>query len=108
MPRHSGQALLEVLVASTWILIVVTGAGWILRIAWEKGRCAALVFESTHGALSGEPRVGAGLLGVGGRDFQFAVSESESSVIGEGRCGDRKPAPERVGFRKLETLREWP
>jgi hypothetical protein len=108
MQRHSGQALIEVLISASWILILFTGAGWVLQVAWEKGRCAALVFESTHGILSGEPRLGASLPGAGARGFQFSISESDSAVMGEGRCGDRMPSPERVGFRKLESLREWP
>jgi len=107
MERPSGQALVEVLVSATCILILFSGAGWVLRLAWEKGRCAALVFESTHGSLSGKPGDGGLLHSSGAREFQFSVSESDTSVIGEGRCGDRMTAVERVGFRKLESLQEW-
>ena len=99
MVRQSGQAILEVLVSSTLVLILFAGAGWVLRAAWEKGKCAVIVFEATRGALSRENRPLA---------LELSISESDEAVVGEGRCGDRRPAIERVGFRKLEHLRDWP
>lgn len=99
MVRQSGQATLEVLVSSTLVLVVFAGAGWVLRAAWERGKCAALVFEATRGALSREHRPLA---------VELSISESDEALVGEARCGARRPAIERVGFRKLEKLREWP
>jgi hypothetical protein len=99
MVRQSGQAIVEVLISSTLVLILFAGAGWVLRAAWDKGRCAALVFEVTRGALAREHRR---------TSMEIAISESDIAMVGEGRCGDRRPAIERVGFRKLEHLREWP
>jgi hypothetical protein len=88
---ESGQATLEFSVSATLIALVLTGAGWILKVNWERAQCAYLVFETTHARVMGriEPRQS---------QVQVLITESPSSIQGEGKCGDHT---ERVVMQKL-------
>ena len=106
-PNRSGQALLELLVSGGFVLILLAGAGWILQGAWERGRCAHLVFETTRGRLSGIPGLPFPISLKTPHGPSVRIEDSRISVIGEGQCGWFVKTTARVGFRKLETMKEW-
>ena len=94
--KTSGQALMELLVSSSLLLAVISGAGWVFHCAWERGKCAYMVFEATRSVLAdGGPSRGIALQ---------SWRDSDGEVVGRGRCGRQV---EQVGFRKLEGLQEW-
>ena len=89
--NSQGQALVELLLSSTLVMLCIAGSGWLFKLEWDRARCAYVVFEKTHakvvGASDPEPRV------------FVALEESEAGVSGSARCGQ---AREEVSLPHLE------
>ncbi|MEN9723916.1 MAG: hypothetical protein RJB38_1902 [Pseudomonadota bacterium] len=93
-----GQVTLEIAISSVALLIILTGAGWILKVTWKKAECTRAVFESSRQALSSHsPMLQAA--------SSATIQETPELVVSAQWCGGQL---ERVGFRKLERIPEWP
>ncbi len=91
--RQSGQTILEFMLTSGLLIFAVSGAGWLMKLHWERSKCVYIVFEKTHARLNGVERptvVGP----------PVSLTETPSEVIGEAACGPGG-APERVHLPKL-------
>ena len=90
---QKGQTLLEFTVSAAMLALVISGSGWLLRVEWERSRCAFLVFEKTHARLTGTnpPRT----------QVRIIIREKPDSVEGEGKCGN---SIEHVEFDRLEKM----
>lgn len=118
-PRIIGQASLEFAISATVIAVLLSGAGWVLKAEWDRGRCAYLTFERTHSVLTDtEESPASGLIpmalrgprGTGGltrfphvKQAPAAVSVSDNgpAISGIGQCGT---AIEGLSLLKLESL----
>ena len=104
MRGPDGQVLLELTATASLLLVLVAGAGWVLKASWDRGRCAYIVFESTRRELSEPGRSRSSMLLLQRSPVSLEWHETADELRGRGRCGNQE---EQVGFRKLESLREW-
>lgn len=97
--NDSGQAWIEFMLSLTGLIITITATSWLLKIQWDRGRCAYLVFEHTHRHLLvglSQKQGGPSILGsIGSIQFQ----DSPDQITGQGLCGESK---ESVTLPRLE------
>ena len=86
-----GQTLVEFCVSAAMLALVLLAAAGLLRTEWDRGRCAHLVFESTHARLTQKA----------GPASQIPVTlrDTPRGVHGEARCGQ---ARESVDLSRLD------
>jgi len=94
--RILGQAITELILSLHLLIVLVSGAAWVLHAAWERGKCTYLVFERTRAALTAAP----GPLLLGPVDYE----ETSGEVVSRASCGQEH---EQVGFKKLELMHKW-
>lgn len=87
-----GQVTLEVILSTGLLMLVLTGAGWVLKLEWDRARCAYLVFESAHARLTGR---------AGPRAVDIEIYETPEAVSSVGRCGSSQ---QTVRLPKLPSL----
>jgi hypothetical protein len=92
--RQQGQTLIEFLLSSGLVVVVLAGAGWLLRVHWERSKCVYIVFEKTHARLNGVSRPTL-------QGPPVRLTESPDHVTGEATCGPLRQ-PEQVRLRKLK------
>ena len=93
--RQSGQSVIEFLLSSGLLILVLAGSGWLLKLHWERSKCAYLVFEKTHARLNGVQRPTLA------SDLTVAISESPTGVTGESLCAPGA-LPELIRLKKLQ------
>lgn len=86
----------ELILSLPLLVVLICGAGWILKAAWERGKCATWVFENARSALSATPLSFA----PGPMDSE----ETPNAVVFRAFCGGHR---EQVGLRKLESMHQW-
>jgi hypothetical protein len=52
--NERGQTLVELLMSLSTVVVSITAAGWLLKVQWDQGRCAYIVFEQTHAEIFNE------------------------------------------------------
>ena len=87
----AGQAMVELVLSAGAILLTIASAGWILKLEWDRARCAHLVFEKTRAALNHTPLPPTARIAI-------EISEDASSITGQSQCGK---AHEKVRLKKL-------
>ena len=92
-----GQTLIELLYSLSTVVLSITAAGWLLKIEWDRGRCAYVVFEQTHAQVSNSPPISVGQ-DYGG-PIQVQTQASQDSVDGTAQCGQ---SSETVSLPQLD------
>jgi hypothetical protein len=92
---EQGQTLLELLASISTVAVTLGAAGWLLKVEWDQGKCAYVVFEKTHAqvAHSRPPRSPAWL------DAPVGIEDFPDAVKGDANCGE---SHEAVTLPKLE------
>jgi hypothetical protein len=93
--NENGQSTLEFLTSASLLMITVTGVGWLFKAEWERGKCAYLVFEKTHAAVTGAPSLDFSL----DKDTFIQIQDQPDGKKGIAFC---KGTPETVSIPKLE------
>ena len=91
----SGQTLVEFLIGSSILVLAVTGAGWVLRVEWDRARCARLVFQKTRTALNTQSPEQVSIPS----DLATQINNQPGWIEGDKICGK---AHEKVLLHKLE------
>lgn len=77
-----GQTTVELLATLSTVVLAITAAGWMLKVEWDRGKCAHIVFERTHAQVSNSlPPI----TGWGG-EIPVQVQSMPDSVEGHGIC----------------------
>ena len=90
-----GQALVEFVLSLALVIIALVGVVGVLRLEWQRARCAYWVFEKVHAE-----RIGA--LPPRSRLF-VRIESTDHGISGEGRCGSVR---ERIELPFLESA-QW-
>lgn len=91
MRTQLGQATFELILSAGLIAVTLSGVGWILKLEWDRARCAYLVFEQTHARTmkrSSRPS-----------PLRVSIEEGTRQVRGKATCGAVETS---VSFSKLE------
>jgi hypothetical protein len=95
---EQGQSLVELLVSISTVAITLGAAGWLLKVEWDRGKCAYVVFEKTHARVAH-----AGFYGLSDPtallSAPVSIQDRPDSVQGDARCG---ASVESVRLPKLE------
>lgn len=87
--------MLDLVFAITTVVLTLSGAGWLLKVEWDQGRCAYIVFEQTHANVSGS----APLPLSGSYGGSVRIDSQPDSVQGSADCGG---SSEQVSLPRLD------
>jgi hypothetical protein len=90
--NEMGQTTVELLVSTSLLVIAVSGMGYLFKAEWDRGKCAYLVFEKTHAAVTSGSAPES-------QDSQVQTEDLPDSVRGVALC---RGTPEIISIPKLE------
>lgn len=90
-----GQTTVELIASLSTVVLTITAAGWLMKVEWDRGKCAYIVFEKTHAqATHSLPP-----LFTWGSDMPVQVQNVPGGTEGTGICGQ---SAERVSLPQLD------
>jgi hypothetical protein len=93
--KENGQVMVELLAAIVSVAVTISFAGWFLKVEWDRGKCAYIVFEHTHAEVSNStpPRTPPWF------SAPIEIHDLPDTVQGSSQCGQ---AEESVMLPKLD------
>lgn len=88
----SGQTVLEFILGALPLVAVLTGGVMVFHAEWNRLKCARLVFDAAHDALTGKTRI----------EARYEVDSNNDHVSVSSQCG---AAHEKVELYTLESGR---
>ena len=96
---RQGQALLELIASILTVVLTVASSGWLMKIEWDRGRCAYIVFENTHAQVANSPPPDTPPW----FSSRISIHDLPDAVEGSSHCGESE---ESVTLPKLEPAEE--
>lgn len=84
----SGQSAVELLASISTVVVAVSVAGFMLKVEWDRGKCAYIVFEKTHAQVANSLPP----LNPWGGEVPVQVQNLPDSAEGNGLCGQSTEA----------------